>query len=117
MNELVVGRTYFRLTFADRDFTMPGVEPLVYIGEVIEEGNRMLVVQDTVSYVRFGSRLELPSGEDHDIVVELIRPEDAAGSLLEVDAIARKVAEAAQRAATLGHPVLRVLRTGWTDGL
>jgi hypothetical protein len=27
-----LGRTYFRLTFADRDFTMPGVEPLVYVG-------------------------------------------------------------------------------------
>lgn len=116
MNELVVGRTYFRITFADRDFTMPGVEPLVYIGEVMEEGRRMLVVQDTVSYVRFGSRMELGE-EDHEIVVEFIEPQDADASLLGVDAMALKIAEAAQRAGSLGYPTLRVLRTGWTDGL
>ena len=39
-SSLVIGRTYFRLTFADRDLTMPGVEPMVFLGEVTDEGGK-----------------------------------------------------------------------------
>ena len=47
---LIVGRTYFRLTFADRDLTMPGVEPLIFLGEVMDDGGtRGFAFQDTAS--------------------------------------------------------------------
>ena len=41
---LIVGRTYFRLTFADRDLTMPGVEPLVFLGRVVGGDDEQLIV-------------------------------------------------------------------------
>ena len=50
---LIIGRTYYRLTFADRDLTMPGVEPLVFLGEVTDEGGTHgFVFQDTASFVQ-----------------------------------------------------------------
>ena len=53
---LEVGRTYYQLTFADRDMTMPGVEPWVFIGSVeLEEGGSAFAFQDAGSYVRYGS--------------------------------------------------------------
>lgn len=65
---LVGGRTYYQLTFADRDSTMPGVEPVVFPGEVsLDDGQRVFALQDTDSYVRFGSRLEMT--EDNDEVM------------------------------------------------
>ena len=112
MSELVVGRTYFRLTFADRDFTMPGVEPLVYVGEFAEDGRRLLAFQDTVSYVRFGSRFEMSEPND-EIVLELVDPEAVGESILGVDAVAHKVTEAARRAEALGYPNLSIVRPGW----
>ena len=51
--------------------------PLVYLGEVTteEDGKRMLAFQDTVSYVLFGSRLDLPDDqvneEQDEISLEL----------------------------------------------
>ena len=112
MNELVVGRTYYRLTFADRDFTMPGVEPLVYVGEVAEDGRRLLAFQDTVSYVRYGSRFEMTE-PNTEIVLELVDPEAVGDSILGVDAIAHQVIEAAKRAKTLGYPNLSIQHSGW----
>ena len=112
MNELVVGRTYFRLTFADRDFTMPGVEPLVYVGEITENGRRLLAFQDTESYVRFGSRFEMSEAND-DIVIELVDPEAVGESILGTDAIAHEVAEAAKRAKAMGYPNLSASSSGW----
>jgi hypothetical protein len=88
-NQLVVGHTYYRLTFADRDFTMPGVEPMVYIGNVAEDGRSMLAFQDTVSYVRFGSRLDMSEDND-EIVVELIEPEAIGESIPGVNAISAR---------------------------
>jgi hypothetical protein len=111
--ELKVGQTYYMLTFADRDKTMPGVEPLVYLGDTDpSEGVRPHIFQDTVSYVRFGSRLDLK--QDHDeITVYFIPPEDIGSGIVDVQQVAAAVSEAAQRAVSLKHPVLRVLRDGW----
>ena len=70
---LIVGRTYFRLTFADRDLTMPGVEPLVFLGEVMDDGGtRGFAFQDTASFVQHGSGLE--GEEQHDEIVTLLPP-------------------------------------------
>ena len=67
-SSLVIGRTYFRLTFADRDLTMPGVEPMVFLGEVTDEGGTHgFVFQDTSSFVPHGSGLE--GEEQHEDIV------------------------------------------------
>ena len=109
---LVAGRTFFRLTFADRDLTMPGVEPLVFLGEVTDEGGTQgFVFQDTVSYVRFGSGLE--GEEQHEEIVLYFMPEADIGAMHDVEELAAEVLESSRRAVAAGHPKLQVLRTGW----
>jgi hypothetical protein len=51
--------------FADRDHTMPSVEPLIYLGLAErEDGQSMHAFQDTVSCIRFGSALEHSEGNE-----------------------------------------------------
>jgi hypothetical protein len=106
---LVVGRTYYRLTFADRDLTMPGVTPLVFLGEIaLEDGTPGFAFQDTVSYVRFGSMLQMHEHHE-EVAVELLTAADLRTGVLDVGTVAGEVAAAAQRAAELNHPVLPIL--------
>jgi len=110
--ELEVGHTYFRLTYADRDKTMPGVEPLVYIGDAdAEDGAGPHVFQDTVSYTRFGSRLEL--AQDHDeMLVYFVSPREIGSDVVDIHQVATEVSAAALRALALSNPVLQVFRDG-----
>jgi hypothetical protein len=109
---LEIGRTYFQLTFADRDMTMPSVEPWVFIGPVeLERGGSAFAFQDSVSYVRFGSRLKLKA--DHDEIRVYFLPSTEVAGLKDVHDISLAVAEAAERAKTLNYPVLPVLKDGW----
>src|ERR1041384_6557296 len=101
-SSLVIGRTYFRLTFADRDLTMPGVEPLIFLGEVMEEGgSNGLVFQDTGSYVQRASGLE--GDEQQEDIAMYSRPESEIGALYDVSELAVEVGEAAKRAAELNY--------------
>ena len=112
-SSLTVGATYFRMTFADRDLTMPGVQPLVFLGETdLQNGGTTLAFQDTVSYVRFGSRLAATAGID-EMEVYFIPHEEVGSAVVTVEQAATQVAAAAQRAVALGHPVLPVVRDGW----
>jgi len=114
MGRLEVGHTYYRLTFADRDLTMPGVQPLVYLGDADpQDGQIPHIFQDTVSYVRFGSRLEM--GRDHDeVFVYFVSPEEVGSGILNVQQVATAVSAAAQRAVALNSPKLSVVGDeGW----
>lgn len=107
---LVTGRTYFRLTFADRDLTMPGVEPVVFLGEVTDDsGTHGFVFQDTASYVRFGSGLE--GDEQHEEILLYFMPDSEVGAMYDIEELATEVAESARRAVSLNHPALKVLET------
>jgi hypothetical protein len=107
-SSLVIGRTYFRLTFADRDLTMPGVEPLIFLGEVTDDGGTPgFVCQDTASYVQYGSGLE--GEEQHEDIVLYFMPETEIGALYDVEELAAEVAESARRAVSLNHPTLTAL--------
>ena len=110
---LQVGHTYYQLTFADRDMTMPGVEPLVYLGDADPtDGEVPHIFQDTVSYVRFGSRLNL--SQDHDeITIYFISPNEIGTGIIDVQQVAIEVAAAAQRAEALNNPVLPTLLDNW----
>ena len=106
---LVVGRTYFRLTFADRDLTMPGVEPVVFLGEVQdEEGTNGFVFQDTVSFVQHGSGLE--GDEQHEEIGLYFLPESEIGAMYDISELSAEISEAAQRAVSSNHPTLKPLR-------
>jgi hypothetical protein len=107
-SSLVTGRTYFRLTFADRDLTMPGVEPMIFLGEVTDEsGTHGFVFQDTVSFVQYGSGLE--GEEQHEDIVLYFMADSDVGSMYDVEELAAEVAESARRAVASGHPTLKVL--------
>jgi hypothetical protein len=108
---LIAGRTYFRLTFADRDLTMPGVEPVVFLGEVQEEGgSNGFVFQDTASFVQHGSGLE--GDEQHEDIAMYFMPESEIGALYDIQEIAEEIGEAAKRAAELNYPTLATLQSG-----
>ena len=58
--DLRAGSAYYRITYADPKLTIPGVEPMIYIGVNVFESDGespepMYTFQDTVSYSRFGS--------------------------------------------------------------
>jgi hypothetical protein len=111
---LAIGRTYFRLTFADADLTMPGVEPLVFLGQAADDsGAQGFVFQDTVSYVRYGSGLE--GDEQHEDIALYFMADEDARSLSDIGKLAMEVTEAAQRAVSLDFPVLPVLRDRWEE--
>jgi hypothetical protein len=52
--QLQVGRAYYRITYADNDLTVPGLEPMIYVGTNIypDDDPKQLTYyfQDTVSY-------------------------------------------------------------------
>jgi hypothetical protein len=103
---LIIGRTYFRLTFLDRDLTMPGVEPLVFLGEVMEEaGTRGFAFQDTASFIQHGSGLE--GDEQHEDIALYFLPESEIGALYEIAELPDEITAAAQRAASLNYPHLK----------
>jgi hypothetical protein len=108
---LVIGGTYFRLTFADRDLTMPGVEPVVFLGAVMEEGgSNGFVFQDTASYVQYGSGLE--GDEQHEDIVMYFMPESEVGALFDIAELADEITESAKRAAASNYPRLEPQRAG-----
>lgn len=108
---LVIGGTFYRLTFADRDLTMPGVEPLVFLGQVTDDGGTQgFVFQDTVSYVRFGSGLE--GEEQHEEILLYFMPEPDIGAMYDIEELAAEISESSRRAVAANHPKLKVLRTG-----
>lgn len=51
MESLEIGATYYRVTYADPGFTMPGLKPMVYVGKNIagDESEDMYYFQDTIS--------------------------------------------------------------------
>jgi len=56
--ELAIGRAYFRVTYADPSLTIPGVEPMIFIGVDVlhaDSPGPVYAFQDTASFSRFGS--------------------------------------------------------------
>lgn len=110
-SSLVRGKTYYRLTFADPDLTMPGVDPLVYVGVVQpEEGEEMHCFQDTVSFVRFGYATEYKGKEELGVYFV---PATELGSICTLEVIATEIQNAIDRAEKHGHPRLKHLKDPW----
>jgi hypothetical protein len=57
--DLKVGRAYYRVTYADPALTIPGVEPMIYVGTNIADDDASETViyyfQDTISHSWRGS--------------------------------------------------------------
>jgi hypothetical protein len=112
---LVIGNTYYRVTYADRDLTMPGVEPLVYIGDGTgETGEPFHAFQDTVSYVRYGSRFAPGSTERDDLLVYFLPSSEIGVDVVDLRRVTELVQDCIERATSTGWPVLPVVRDGWS---
>jgi hypothetical protein len=70
--DLYKGHAYFQVTYEDRKFTIPVVDPMIYIGADVlapdpvaepDDGPRF-VFQDTISFGRFGSAVDYKGGEN-----------------------------------------------------
>ncbi|MEO8064430.1 MAG: hypothetical protein ABI821_16965 [Pseudomonadota bacterium] len=108
-SNLVIGRAYYRLMFANLELTIPGVEPLIFLGQVTEEsGTNGFVFQDTASYIQHGSGLE--GDEQHEDIVLYFMPDSEVGTMYDIEELALELAQAARRAIAANHPALRVLR-------
>ena len=100
---LEAGCTYYHVTFADPDLTIPRVEPLVYIGES-DDSEAPHLFQDIVSYSRFGSRLHLKGDNDDEIVVYAFSSTSMGSGIVDAEQMLGHVSEAVRRAAKLGYP-------------
>jgi hypothetical protein len=64
--DLTIGRVYFQVSYEDREFTIPAVDPMIYLGADILEadpldeppGQHRYVFQDAVSFAHFGNAIE-----------------------------------------------------------
>jgi hypothetical protein len=71
-HNLTSGQAYYRITFADADMTIPGIEPMIYVGTNIfpddETDTFTYYFQDTVSFRRFGpaTTYEGPTPSEED---------------------------------------------------
>ena len=67
--QLVEHGFYYLLTFADAEQTVPGVEPMVFLGvdaipREAQESERKFWFQDTVSFARFGNATKYAGPQD-----------------------------------------------------
>jgi hypothetical protein len=107
---LIPGHTYYRLTFADRDMTMPGVEPLVYIGRHDSDGEMLHAFQDTMSYTWVG-RFPGPFEPDQNMEVSLhLMKDEEAETMLSFSEMVAEINKLAARAERLGFPELKPAR-------
>ena len=62
--DLTIGKAYYRVTYADRNLTMPGVQPLIYLGANVfdndPDNETIYYFQDAGEWHRYGNALELP---------------------------------------------------------
>ena len=106
-HDLVLGATYYRLTYADPDWTMPGVEPMVYIGKNIfgdAGAEEQFYFQDTVSVVLSG--LATSEHCDGDARLFPISLSELGESLLTLRGVITQVKAALSRSTSLGNPML-----------
>ena len=101
------GSTYYRITFADMNQTMPGIEPMVYVGLNIfsDENEDIYYFQDTTSVIRFGILDEAEETEEIKIM-NCIKAEFGR-TIVEIDQLPRIVTSALKKNKELNNPVLK----------
>jgi hypothetical protein len=104
--QLTKGQAYYRITYADPQFTIPGVEPMMYVGVDLfpeeKAAEPRYYFQDTVSFHRRGSCVEYSgprfSDEDTPFRVFSFTAEELGTGLVELSEAVRLLSEANQRA-------------------
>jgi hypothetical protein len=113
MNEPEVGKTYYYLTYADPGLTMPGLNPVVYVGKNIfgDEKEDTYYFQDTPSFTRFGIATESPNSLECS--VHSISTNKFGSSVIEQHQLPSIVNGVIERAEKLGFPKLKVCKGNW----
>jgi len=104
---LIKGRAYYRITYADPKLTIPGVEPMMYVGVDIfpneKESESRYYFQDTVSFHQHGSCVEYSgpahSEEDTPFNVFSFTAREMDTDVVELPEAIRLLSEANERAA------------------
>ena len=113
MEDVEYGTTYYQVTYADPKLTMPGLKPMVYIGKNIfgNEKEESFYFQDSVSVIVFGLIGE--AAETENCQVSSFTAKDFGISIVSLDEAATLVAEAAEKAKSLGYPKLQKVTGKW----
>jgi hypothetical protein len=104
--DLNVGSAYYRLTYADPDRTIPGVQPMIYVGSNIfpddDPASVTYYFQDTVSHFQRGPVTDAAHGARHPEIEAVVFPHTEREIQSDVFTLAEVVAaltEAQKRAA------------------
>lgn len=113
--DLEYGTTYYQITYADPKLTMPGLKPMIYIGENIfrNESDTLFYFQDTVSILIFGLFGEAKNTTDCHI--SSFFEDDLGSSIVTIDVAAKLVDTSAKRSKELGYPKLKKASDIWHD--
>jgi len=107
------GYTYYRITYADANQTMPGIEPMVYVGLNIfnDEKEDTYYFQDAVSVVRYGLLDE--AEETGDIKVMNCLKEHFGYDIVGIDQLPVIVTNALAKNEEMNNPVLKKAKGTW----
>lgn len=76
--DLKIGCAYYRVTYADPDLTIPGVQPMFYVGTNIAEDDDPATLvyyfQDTISHTWRGSVTDPAHGSKHPEIEVAVFP-------------------------------------------
>ena len=113
---LIKGNTYYKVTFADPNLTMPCIEPLVYIGkntyyEIEGKDVDTHQFQDTISYQKYGIITEAKNKDD--CWVEIFEQEKIGKSLVDLEGAIEILKSSLQLSQKLGEPKLKISNGNW----
>lgn len=109
------GSTYYQITYADVDLTMPGIQPMVYVGLNIfdDENEDTYYFQDTVSVIRFGLLEE--AEETSEIRVMSCLKKHFGSEVVTIDQLPKVIADALTKNKELNNPVLKKAKGKWVS--
>jgi len=103
---LTVGTPYYRVTYADATRTIPGVQPMIYVGVNIfsddDPDTAVYYFQDTVSYALMGSIASAEHETEHSDVEVQVFPHteaDVDTEVMTLPEVVAALADALKRAA------------------
>jgi len=108
---LEIGNTYYQITYSDPGLTMPGIKPVVFIGNnIFEENDEDLhYFQDTVSYVKYGVATKADLFESINCSVISFKNNEVGVSIVELENLPKIVNRCIQKVKDLGSQKLQVL--------
>ena len=106
--DLKAGCAYYRVTYADPDLTIPGVQPMIYVGINIADGDDPATVvyyfQDTISHSWRGPVTDAAHHSKHPEIETAVFPhtdQEVQTGVLTLTEVVDAVTEAQRRAERL----------------